>query len=194
MATEDVVIIGAGIAGLTTAKWLSSWGISPLVVESGNSTSTKACGEGIHAREVDGLDFMNLYESKKGILRKANKCDFFFGKSKAEFNYEIFMVDKISVQDELMHQAKKNGARFKFDTKVTEIKREGNKLLLNPQGIKAKLVIGCDGYYSVCRGFLKQKIDESAFAVSGYIKKRSSKMEINYILGVFLREIDAMWE
>ena len=69
MTAEDVVIIGAGVAGLTAAKFISLAGISPLVLESGKTVCKKACGEGVHAKTVDGMDFFNIYDSKKGFLR-----------------------------------------------------------------------------------------------------------------------------
>ena len=180
MPVEDVVIIGAGIAGITAAKFISSYGISPLVLESGKTLSTKACGDGVHDKSVEGMDFFDLYESKKGVLRHVSKGDVSFEDVEITFKYPIYTIDKMAVQREIARQARRNGSKFMFNSKVTEIKRSGKHLVILPQKIKAKLVIGCDGYYSICRQFLKQPIKQSAFGVRGYLKKKSSRVKIWY--------------
>ena len=61
----SVIVIGAGVGGLTTAAYLANNGLKPLVLE-----KTKWPGGRCYTRTIDGIDFDigALYIGKKALM------------------------------------------------------------------------------------------------------------------------------
>jgi flavin-dependent dehydrogenase len=182
---EDVVIIGAGIAGLFTARFLSENGISPLVIEEHEELGMKPCGEGVQDKKVAGYHFLDLYGSRKGIERYLEFGEFwlpYFGS--VLLHYPLYTIDKKTVEYYLLKKAKRGGARFVFGKKVQSLKRIKNGIELLPQEIRGKIVVGADGFNSVPRKFIGEKIKEFGFGISGSLDGETNEDEYKVFLMV----------
>src|SRR5688500_17416365 len=62
--TKDVIIIGGGLAGLTSANLLSKAGLNVLLVEKKTYPFHKVCGEYVSNETVNFLRKNNLYPSE----------------------------------------------------------------------------------------------------------------------------------
>ena len=166
MEKHDVAIIGGGIAGLSLAKFLAEKGIDFVLLEEHNDFFKKACGEGI-TRYVAGYDFMDLYESKAGLERYVHETNIYTKYGTLQLYMPVFLTNKREVEKEIANQAIKKGADIRMNEKVERIEKEGNEILLYPQNIKAKLLVGADGFFSITRKFIGKKDMKYAIAVEG---------------------------
>ena len=57
--TENIVILGAGPAGISTALFLAKAGISPVVLERSNFPRDKVCGDALSGKVVEVLKKIN---------------------------------------------------------------------------------------------------------------------------------------
>jgi digeranylgeranylglycerophospholipid reductase len=173
---EKVVIIGGGIGGLVTAKTLAKEGIPPLLVEKNKTFGQKACGEMV-TEEFFGLNLYQFLEKEEVILRKSEKMvinfadrDYFFDLKNSSLGLKkVVQLDKRAFEEELAEEAKEFGAKIFLGKEVKKLERKKDSILIDGE-IEAKLVIGADGFHSVCRKFVGQKIKSYGFAISGYGK------------------------
>ncbi|XP_043688029.1 monooxygenase 2-like [Telopea speciosissima] len=163
---EDIVIVGAGIAGLTTALGLHRMGLRSLVLESSESLratgfafltwtnawkALDAVGIGDTLREehvqLDGLESVSTisglsssYMSFKAPISKGN---------------EVRAVRRKLLLDALVKDLPPGTIRF--SSKLVSIEESGNlKLLHLADGsfLKTKALIGCDGVNSIIAKWL----------------------------------------
>ena len=149
----DVLIIGGGIAGLTLAKFLSEDGVDFILLEADEQFYGKACGEGI-TYSLCGYDFFDLYESKKGIERVTERFIIRTGRGDINANILNINTNKGAVEEELSRQARMKGADIRMGEKVRVLKEEGDRIVVQPQDIAAKVVVGADGFGSIVRSFM----------------------------------------
>jgi flavin-dependent dehydrogenase len=164
----DVAIVGGGIAGLTLAKFLAEEGVDFVLLEADQGFFGKACGEGI-TPSLAGYDFSDLYESRRGIERITDCMRIRTACGDVEFDLTNIMVDKGEVEAELARQATARGGILRMGERVRKIAPAGQNLLLEPQGIEAKVVVGADGYGSIVRRHMGiEKPGYFGVAASGY--------------------------
>ncbi len=168
--SHDVVIIGGGLAGLTTAKFLAEAGIDFVLLEEHADYHKKACGEGLGTRIKD-FRLNDLYESKQGFERELDEIVIETKYGEASIHAPIIIIDKKRVEGELAKQAIHHGASIRMNQKVNTIKRDGNYFLIQPQNIKAKVVVGADGFYSIVRKTMGIKTPVGGLGVSGICDK-----------------------
>lgn len=166
---KDVVIIGGGIAGLTTAKFLAEEGVDFILVEEHTDFFQKACGEGIIPK-IGKYDFFeDLYESKIGIEREIDETIVHTRYGDLILPFHFVTTNKKLVEQELFKQVKKKGGEVLMGSKVRSI--EGDPPTILPQGIKAKVVVGADGVRSVVRKWMGINEPSLGFAVEGRAEK-----------------------
>ena len=169
MERHDVVIIGGGIAGLTLAKFLAEYGIDFVLLEEHKDFFMKACGEGIISRLMD-YNFFDLYESKIGIEKRINEAIIYTKYGKLNLFIPVLMTNKKEIERELARQAIKKGADIRMNEKVKKIEKR-EKVIIMPQNIEAKLIVGADGLFSLTRKYIGIKQPRYAIAAETLIKE-----------------------
>jgi flavin-dependent dehydrogenase len=150
---SDVVIVGGGPAGLTLAKFLAEEGVRYILLEEDRSFYEKPCGEGI-TPALAGYDFFDLYESRAGIEKITGRHRLRLEQGELEFTLPNIITSKREVEGELARQAIRKGGEIRMGERVREISREGPSLVVHPQEIEARVVVGADGFGSVVRQFM----------------------------------------
>ncbi|HCE53891.1 MAG: NAD(P)/FAD-dependent oxidoreductase [Lutibacter sp.] len=162
----DVVIVGGGLAGLTSAIHLSKFGVNVLVIEKNAYPKHKVCGEYI-SNEV--LPYLNYLDIDPFILG-AKKIDKFLFSTKKNSVIETqlplggFGISRFALDDALAKKAIANGVTILQDSVVNiefledQFKIETKSLLC----FNAKIVIGAYGKRSAIdikldRDFIKNE-------------------------------------
>src|SRR5215467_5690813 len=71
----DVVIVGAGPSGSTSAYYLAKQGFNVLLVDKFNFPRDKTCGDGLTPRALHILDDMGLLDSLHQVGYRSHKLE-----------------------------------------------------------------------------------------------------------------------
>ncbi|XP_072983662.1 monooxygenase 2-like isoform X1 [Typha latifolia] len=201
--SEDVVIVGAGIAGLATAASLRKLGVSSLVLEQGESLRTGGTSLTLFKnawRVLDSIGVGDELRSKflqiQGLVMRSED-----GRELRSFTFEeeapgqeVRAVERRELLETLASKLPPN--TIAFSSKLKSITRQGSDGTLleldNGDRLLAKIVIGCDGIRSpIARwmGFSEPRyVGHSAFRGLGlYPEGQPFKSKVNYIYGRGLR-------
>ncbi|KAF8038055.1 hypothetical protein BT93_B0800 [Corymbia citriodora subsp. variegata] len=143
-AVEDIVIVGAGIAGLTTALGLHRLGIRSLVLESFDGLRTTGFAFATWTNAWQALDAVGIGES---LRQRHNQL---FGQ-----DHEIRCVQRRALLETLANELPSGTIRY--SSKVVSIEESSHlKLVHLADGsiLKAKVLIGCDGVNSAVAKWL----------------------------------------
>ena len=162
----DVLIIGGGLAGLTSAIHLSKFGLKVLLIEKNEYPKHKVCGEYIsnevlHYFQWLGLDISDL---KPSFI---SKMEFSTSKGKiisADLPLGGFGISRYELDNYLYQKATANGCQIIQET-VTDIQFIENEFRVftsNTIELKSKIVIGAFGKRSnidqkLNRDFIQKK-------------------------------------
>lgn len=171
MKSFDVVIIGAGLAGLQCAKLLSQRGAKILLVDRKTDLS-----KGIHTTGIFVRKTLEDFEFPPGSLGKAvRNVSLYSPNLKAvhlESEKDEFRVGKMAViYNALLEEAVENGVNFARATayKGAEVYADGSIVTLEKRGetyeVKTKVLIGADGANS--RVAKDLKLDENKELIVG---------------------------
>jgi flavin-dependent dehydrogenase len=145
----DVVIVGGGLAGLTSAIHLSKFGVNVLVIEKNAYPKHKVCGEYISNEVLPYLNYLGL----DPFILGAKKIDKFLLSTKKNSVIETqlplggFGISRFALDDALAKIAIENGVTILQDSVVNigflddQFEIETKSLLC----FKAKIVIGAYG-------------------------------------------------
>ena len=70
MFNYDIIVVGAGLAGLTSAIHLSKYQVNVLLIEKNRLPKHKVCGEYISNEVLPYLEFLGIDPFKYGAKRK----------------------------------------------------------------------------------------------------------------------------
>ncbi|KAG9155375.1 hypothetical protein Leryth_017902 [Lithospermum erythrorhizon] len=199
---EDIVIVGAGIAGLATAVSLQRLGIPSTVLEQAESLRTGGTSLTLFKNGWKVLDAIGVgSELRKQFLEiqgmvikleDGRELRSFIFKEEDE-SQEVRAVERRVLLETLANQLPPNA--ISYCSKLTEMKNgEGETLLKLQDGtqLSAKIVIACDGIKSpVARsmGYSEPKyVGHCAFrGLGSYPNGQPFEPRVNYIYGKGIR-------
>lgn len=169
----DVIIVGAGPAGLSCAEVLAKGGKSVLVLEKNKKIGPKICAGGLSAKVVEDnflslQDTDNIFYSLKLHFSKISK-------KLIDSNPLVATIDRCKLGKIMLEKAIKSGAEVRTETKVKEIKE--NAIIINGQEIKFNYLVGADGSNSVVRKFLKIKTEKMLISLQYIIPQKTQKFK-----------------
>jgi flavin-dependent dehydrogenase len=174
---HDVVIVGGGLAGLTSAIHLSKFGIGVLVIEKNAYPKHKVCGEYISNEVLPYLNYLGV----DPFIFGAKKIDKFLLSTKKNSVIETqlplggFGISRYTLDDALAKKAIVNGIAIIQDS-VVNIQFLNDQFEIDTKSnlcFKAKIVIGAYGKRSAIdikldREFIKN--DAPFLAVKTHMK------------------------
>ncbi|KAI6701023.1 hypothetical protein NL676_015347 [Syzygium grande] len=164
---EDVVIVGAGIAGLTTALGLHRQGIRSLVLESHDSLRITGFALATWTNAWKALDAVGIAKSLRrqhsrllGVMTTSTisglpTVESPYSAMGTQRDHEVRCVQRKILMETLVKELP--SGTIKFSSKVVSIEQSGNLNLIHLSDgsiLKAKVLIGCDGVNSVVAKWL----------------------------------------
>ena len=183
----DVIIVGGGLAGLTSAIHLSKLNKQVLLVEKNEYPKHKVCGEYISNEVLPYLNSLGIHPIIQGA-KQITKVQISTTKSKlikgklplggfgmSRFFLDDLLVKKASINGVEVIKEKVDGIHFKKDTFTVTTKKS--------KVFKSKVVIGAFGKRSI----LDQKINRKFF------QKKSDYLAVKtHVKGVFPDNVVAL--
>jgi flavin-dependent dehydrogenase len=162
----EVIVVGGGLAGLTSAIHLSKFGVVVLVIEKNSYPRHKVCGEYVSNEVLPYLNYLGVNPLKLG----AKKIDKFLLSTKKNSIIETqlplggFGISRYALDEALSKKAIANGVTILHDS-VENIKFIDDLFEIETQSqanFKAKIVIGAYGKRSAIdikldRNFIKNE-------------------------------------
>ncbi|KAK2991118.1 hypothetical protein RJ640_026488 [Escallonia rubra] len=163
---EEVVIVGGGIAGLTTALGLHRLGVRSLVLESSDSLRTTGFAFMTWTNAWKALDALGIGDS----LRQQHQ------QLQGE-GHEVRCVKRKELLETLEKELPSGTIRF--SSKVVSIESSGHQTLVHladDTTLRTKVLIGCDGVNSVVAKWLgfKKPAFSGRSAFRGYADFKGS--------------------
>ncbi|WP_445957848.1 NAD(P)/FAD-dependent oxidoreductase [Yeosuana sp.] len=162
----DVIIIGGGLAGLSSAIHLSKYNFSVLLIEKNNYPKHKVCGEYISNEVLPYFEYLGIEVFDLGA-QKINKFELSTTKSnilKCDLTLGGFGISRYAIDNALYKKAKSNKVQTLQDS-VIDIQFFNDEFLVttkNNNTYKSRVVIGAYGKRSsldvtLDRNLIKEK-------------------------------------
>ena len=162
----DVIIIGGGPAGSTTARYAAENGISVLVIDARDSIGTPLqCGELVPTNdEMRRLcpkvpDMDDLFQTpENAISRRSSKMSIITPSGKSlVYDFDGYVLNRVAHDEALVELAKSKGAKFITNSFVEDV--TGNQVKIrNGATYTAKVIVGSGGHNDpLRRKFWKEK-------------------------------------
>ena len=147
----DVVIVGAGPAGLRCAEVLSTGNLSVVVLEKNGEIGPKICAGGITARNLKILNIpRTVFE--KGIAKAELFSPHFTCETRSNSSL-VYMTDRRMLGKWQLEQVKKENVTVRTGSKVTAV--TGDYVEINgKERIRYRYLVGADGANSTVRKYL----------------------------------------
>ncbi|MGD8495746.1 MAG: NAD(P)/FAD-dependent oxidoreductase [Gemmatimonadales bacterium] len=153
---HDVLIAGAGPAGLATAIRASMRGLRPLVCEARPGLLDKACGEGIMPGGVEALRRMGV-RIGSDESRRFEGIRYIDGDLAAEGRFPVgagLGVRRSVLAGRMLERARDLGAEVRFGAAVEHWEEDGGHVAVHLVGgdvVRARWLVGADGLHSGIR-------------------------------------------
>lgn len=171
MEKFDVIIIGAGPAGLNCAKYLANSGKSILILEKNEIIGKKVCAGGLTQK---AYDYLKLPENL--IQHKFNEVGFntplIKSKIKSKNNF-VYTIDRIKLSQWQVKELKNPLITIRNNSSVSEISSDYVKV--GNKKIKYNFLVGADGSSSMVRNHLKLKTNNIDIAIQYIIPTNKFK-------------------
>ena len=164
--SKQIVVVGAGIAGLTTALCLNHFGINACVYERSNEVTTAGAGIQLSPNANRVFSHIGLFDEISALSRRCKGVRVFDYKSNSQlalFDYMKFKRDaaflfchRAELVSILYAACKKLKIPVHFDKKLEKIKN-GEVIFSDGNVYSADIIVGADGLHSNVR---KAVIDE----------------------------------
>lgn len=149
----DAVVVGAGPAGLTFARFLAAKGYRVAVLEKNEQLAVKPCGEGISARVLETAD-IRQGDASRFISRKIRGALVVAPNGKGvEISQALgmgYIIDKKNFLKVLGEYAADAGAEIYMKEQVRDAKVTEGVVKVHARTLEAeaRLLVGADGYMS----------------------------------------------
>jgi len=151
----EVIVVGAGPAGLATALELAQRGVAPLVIERRHPPLDKACGEGVMPAGVRALE-------KLGVSLPQDRCArfrgvrFIDGSRSFEGRFPTgpgLGVRRTVLSEALLERARSAGIPVEFGCTLRAWESRADGVIARTSGgdVRARLLVGADGLGSFVR-------------------------------------------
>ncbi|KAK9286187.1 hypothetical protein L1049_014570 [Liquidambar formosana] len=183
MVEEEVVIVGAGIAGLATAIALKRVGVRALVLEKSDGLRTTGAALGLSPNAWLALDALGVSHKLTSIYAPIQKvCITNVGSGTVQVSFGtnsdsgngLRCVHRRALLEALAEELPKDTIRFfsKLSSIETQAQEGSSVAIIRLEDgaiIKAKVLIGCDGVHSVVARWLglSKPVDSGRWAVRG---------------------------
>lgn len=201
---ENIVIVGAGIAGLASALSLQRFGIRSLVVEQAESLRTEGSSITLSKNGWKALDAIGIGDELRsqfleiqGIVIKSDDGKELnsFGFKVEDKSQELRVVERRVLLETLASKLPPDAISFSSKLSSIETSDNGTNTLLHLQDgtrLSAEVVIACDGVWSPTAkwmGFRQPKYaGHIAFRGLGYFPEgQPYEPKVNYTYGRGLR-------
>ncbi|MCK5080293.1 MAG: NAD(P)/FAD-dependent oxidoreductase [Bacteroidales bacterium] len=162
MEKYDVIIVGAGPAGLICAEKLSRTDLSVLLIEKDTVFGDKVCACGITRKGLGIFDFPeNIIEHK--VRKTAVHSP---GRSSSAETPDTIVITMDRKKLGIFQRARldNTGIKVLSDTRVTEI-RENSLITSSGEEYRYKYLVGADGYASIVRRYLKLPVKKKLIGI-----------------------------
>ena len=185
--TFDVIIVGGGLAGLTSAIHLSKQNKEVLLVEKNEYPKHKVCGEYISNEVLPYLNSLGIYPLSEGAkqITKVHISTIKSNLIKGELPLGGFGMSRYFLDDLLVKKARSNGVKILKDTVDSiQFKKDSFTILTKSSGVfQSKITIGAFGK----RSSLDQKMKRK------FIQKKSPYLAVKiHVKGVFPENLVAL--
>jgi menaquinone-9 beta-reductase len=201
----DVIVVGAGPGGSSTAAFLARRGVSTLLLDKASFPRDKVCGDGLTPQAIYWLERLGCVDE---VLAATNACipsgDLYInGEFQLSGNFPdtspiypgfCILLDRHSFDHILMRNALACGAHFEGDRLVREVKREGAvmRVLADHEGrrceVRGRIVIGADGVSSTVSRAIGNTLKAGVTAVSVRTYYRDVEVEGSQLKVYFDRD------
>ena len=176
MEAYDVIIVGAGPAGLRCAEVMVSSDLSVLLLEKNDKMGQKVCAGGITRKDLAILDLPDDI-----IEHKVTNTAVHSPKRSSTANAAqpfVFTLSREVLGEWQRKQLVNTSVKVLTKAKVTEIS-EGNLTVNGKTKYRYRYLIGADGVSSIVRRFLKIPTEKRLIGIQYLIpSKRKPKLEI----------------
>ena len=170
MEKFDVIIVGAGPAGLKAAEILAKNKKKVLVLEKNKKIGPKVCAGGITDKDLE-------YIPKTLVEKKFNSFCMTYCNNKTMIKYTSYTIDRERLGQYQLNEAKKAGAFVKTGCYVKQIKK--NSIVADKEYFY-DFLIGADGSNSTVRQFLGLKSEIMGLTIQYQLKDNSKNLEFYY--------------
>lgn len=144
MKKYDVIIVGAGFAGITCAKVLADHGFSVLVLE-----RRKDIGKGLHTTGILVDEAHRILPLPSALSKPIRQVRLYSSSMRhievKSDHYVFYATDTPELMRYLVQEASTHGVEFLFGTPFLEGKDDGGRITVNNGLASARLLIGADG-------------------------------------------------
>ena len=179
MKAYDVVIVGAGPAGMSCAEKLSETNLTTLLLEKNNEPGHKICAGGITRK---GIELLNIPDEI--VEQKVNS----FVLHSPHFTNEkvwpgdiAFTVNRLNFGQWQLERLKNSNIHYQPNTRVTHVKKD-RIITDNNEEIKFKYLVGADGALSIVRKYLDLPVEKVLTTIQYIIPNENVKPQLEIFL------------
>lgn len=172
MESFDVIIVGAGPAGLKCAETLGNSKYKVLLLEKNPEIGPKVCAGGLTGKDIE---YLNL--PKKLIDFHYNEIEFHVNNYKFNLknkNNFAFTIDRKNLGQWQLKKLK-NFKNIKIETSAKVSKIEKDFIIVNNKKISYKFLVGSDGSSSTVKKYIGIKSKKVGIAIQYIIPTKKYK-------------------
>lgn len=186
--TYDIVVVGAGPAGSTTARHCAKRGLKTLLLEKKKFPRYKPCGGGVTEQASSLLGF----DIKKVIEKECYGVKFIYNQQETEVQTP-FKITSFTSRESfdllLAEEAASSGAEFHDSEAVKSIipRSESVEVITEKNVYKAKAVVGADGINSRIAAYVRRKLsrDEVTLALEAEVSSNPESLGLDTAVACF---------